>query len=167
MQVEIGKLVVNIAVEYNDIAFYAGTCPPFSQYNQAETERVQQIEEVPCQGKVPTAHVFVAPVYRASRRADRALTLVYGVNKTFTVLYREDHVIPESEPPGSQACFVERSTQALNLCGLSRAIYTREADQQRLMPFFLRRRSLHGSCLRYSLSSLSYSAWAICSRRRG
>src|SRR5262249_55787744 len=50
MQVEIGKLVVDIAVEYNDIALGARWCPFFPQHNQAETERVQQIEKVPREG---------------------------------------------------------------------------------------------------------------------
>src|SRR5262249_1362977 len=81
--------------------------------------------------------ILVAPVDRASRRADSALAFVNGVNKTFAVLHREDHVIPESKTPGSQAGFVESGTQVLNLRGLSRAVHSGEADQQGLTRLFL------------------------------
>src|SRR5262249_55321445 len=131
MQVEIGELVVDIAVEYDDIAGVVGwTLSPLPPYYEGKIERVEQIKEMPRHGQVPTAHVFVTTVHGPPRRADSAFAPVDAVNETFPEFHPKNNVVPEGEPARPQAGAMKSGTQILNLSRLPGSIHSGETDQQ-------------------------------------
>src|SRR6185369_13743563 len=93
LQWEIRQFVVDVAIDDDDVVRSALRFPE----NPPQVDRIEQIESVADQAKVPGANVLVATLDRFVRGADSALAAVHLVYETFTVEREHNDVVPEGE----------------------------------------------------------------------
>lgn len=114
-QVQVGELVVNIAVQDYDV-HAALFCPG---HDTAEVDSVQQVKEVAGQSEVPAADILVATVDRLAGSADTALAFIDFVDEALAVFDADDNVVPEGQERGLESGGMQRGAQTVNLGGFT------------------------------------------------
>ena len=124
-QIQIGKLVIDVAVEDD------GVCAGAERLAHPNTsgQRVEQVESEPDQGHRPRANVLVAAVDGLIRAAHAFFALEDAMSGAFAQPGESSYLIPEGDDAHAHASAFQGFAESLDLRALAGAIDAGEANR--------------------------------------